>query len=252
MDHYIQEIRDRYLDLVVATLAGTIYEDPPLPISGGLNYDANLREHGWDWPSHAFTMVGVKRLRNVRMLLESVIGSKVPGDFVETGVWRGGASIMARAVFDIYGVNDRLVVLCDSFEGLPKPDASQYPADKGSTFHEYPDLAVSMEVVKANFQKFNLLDEQVVFLKGWFRDTMSQIPSENVAVLRLDGDMYESTMSPLNSLYDRIPKGGWIIVDDYHVVPSAKQAVHDFLDSRGIKVEMIEIDGVGVYFRKED
>lgn len=194
-------------------------------------------------------MVGSKRLENVRKLMESVIGERVPGDFVETGVWRGGASIMARAVLEAYCVKDRRVYACDSFEGLPPPDPEKYPADSGSTFHAYPELSVSIEAVKTNFAKFDLLDEQVVFVKGWFRDTMPTLPCKQVAVLRLDGDMYESTMDPLIHLYDRIPKGGWVIVDDYNVVPAAKKAVNDFLEGRGIAVNMTEIDGVGVFFR---
>lgn len=164
-------------------------------------------------------MVGTKRLRNIRDLVESVIGEGIPGDIVETGVWRGGASIMARAVLKTYGVTDRKVIACDSFEGLPPPDVAHFPADAGSVFHEYPDLAVSLDRVKANFAKYDLLDDQVVFLKGWFRDTLAQVPSKQVAVLGLDGDLYESTIDPLKHLFDRIPTGGWIIVDDYHVVP---------------------------------
>lgn len=245
-------LRERYLALVSRALDGTIYGDPPLPANGAGAYDATLREYGWDWPSVAFTMVGTKRLANVRLVLESVIGEGVPGDFVETGVWRGGACIMARAVLFAYGVTDRRVIACDSFEGLPPPDVAQFPADDGSTFHNYRDLSVSMEQVRANFAKFDLLDDQVLFLKGWFRDTMAKVPSEEIAVLRLDGDMYESTIDPLRHLYHRIPAGGWVIVDDYHVVPAAKAALHDFLDERSETPTLREIDGVGVFFRKDE
>ncbi|GAA4123122.1 TylF/MycF/NovP-related O-methyltransferase [Aminobacter aganoensis] len=249
MGDYIQDIRNRYLKVVAASLDGSICEDPPLPASGAVAYDANLRAHGWDWPSRAFTMVGSKRLENVRRLLESVIGSDVPGDFVETGVWRGGASIMARAVLQAYCVTDRRVFACDSFEGLPRPNPDKFPVDEGSVFHNYVDLSVSLDAVRSNFAKFDLLDDQVVFVKGWFRDTMPTLPCKNVAVLRLDGDMYESTIDPLVHLYDRIPTGGWVIVDDYNVVPAAKQAVDDFLQSRSLDLRMEPIDGVGVCFR---
>jgi O-methyltransferase len=248
----LTEMRERYLQLVARTLDGTIYEDAPLAANGPEKFDANLREHGWDWPSVAFTMIGTKRLANLRSVIESVLGEHVPGDVVETGVWRGGACIMARAVLLAFGVTDRRVIVCDSFEGLPPPDAAQFPADSGSTFHEYDDLSVSQETVQRNFAKFGLLDEQVVFLKGWFRDTMPLFPSQKIAVLRLDGDMYESTIYPLSNLYDRIPDGGWIIVDDYHVVPAAKLAVNDFLASRGERPQLKEIDGVGVFFRKNE
>lgn len=245
-------IRERYLQLTARTLDGTIYDDPPLASNGGTNFDATLREYGWDWPSVAFTMIGTKRLANVRLVLESVIGERVPGDFVETGVWRGGACIMARAVLLAYGVTDRQVIVCDSFEGLPPPNAKAFPADKDSNFHDYADLAVSLEQVKTNFAKFDLLDDQVIFLKGWFRDTMPKVTSKSIAVLRLDGDMYESTIDPLRHLYDRIPSGGWVVVDDYNVVPAAKAAVHDFLDERGETPKLREIDGVGVFFRKDE
>ena len=195
-------------------------------------------------------MIGTKRLANVRQAVESVIEEKIMGDIVETGVWRGGASIMARAVLMAYGVTDRKIVCCDSFEGLPMPNGAQFPEDADSDFHTFAELAVSLEQVRANFTSFGLLDQQVEFVKGWFCNTMPNIETKQIAVLRLDGDMYESTIDPLIHLYDRIPIGGWVIIDDYHVVPASKSAVHDFLDSRGEQQKMHEIDGVGVFFRK--
>ncbi len=238
------------LDLMEATLTGTLFEDPPLPTFGEKGYDASLRERGLDWPSHAFSMIGAERMRNLRTLLEDVIKAKIPGDIVETGVWRGGASIMARAVLKAHAVRDRKVIVADSFAGLPAPDESQFPADAGSTFHEFPELAVSLEQVQENFRRFGLLDEQVVFAKGWFKDTMPTLPTEKIAILRLDGDMYESTIEPLLHLYDRISPGGWIIVDDYEIIPACKAAVTDFLARRGLNPTIVPIDGVGVYFQK--
>ncbi len=240
-----------YLDLMEATLTGSLYEDPPLPTFGYTAYASNLRDRGLDWPSHADSMIGSERMRNFRTLVENVIKAKIPGDIVETGVWRGGASIMARAVLMAHDVRDRKVILADSFEGLPPPNESQFPADAGSTFHQFPELAVSLEQVQENFRRFGLLDEQVVFAKGWFRDTMPTLPTHRIAVLRLDGDMYESTIQPLEHLYDRITPGGWIIVDDYEIIPACKAAVTDFLAKRGLNPTIVPIDGVGVYFQKE-
>jgi O-methyltransferase len=245
-------LRERYLTLVESTLAGTIYEDDPLRASGAVKYEPNLREHGWDWPSKGFTMIGLKRLRNLRAVIESVIGTNVPGDIMETGVWRGGAGIMARAVLAAYGVGDRRVILADSFAGLPPPNAAAYPADAGSAFHTYAELAVPLDEVKRNFAKFGLLDEQVVFLPGWFKDTLASAPVEQLAVLRLDGDMYESTIQALESLYDRVSTNGWIVIDDYEVVPACRAAVHDYLAARKLTPEIYPIDGVGVFFRKTD
>jgi hypothetical protein len=90
----------------------------------------------------------------------------------------------------------------------------------------------------------------VSFLKGWFKDTLPNAPIERLALLRLDGDLYESTIVALNSLYDKLSPGGYVIVDDYHVVASCENAIKDFLAERKIKPELLEIDGVGVFWQK--
>ena len=241
---------DRQLTLLQNCLSGSIYEDPPLQVLGAKAFDPELRQYGWDWPSVAHTMIGEKRLANVRMLAETVLGAGIAGDFIETGVWRGGACIMMRGVLDAWSDSTRIVWLADSFEGLPPPDEEKYPADKDDKFYTFPELAVSLEQVKRNFQKYGLLDNQVKFLKGWFKDTLPNAPIEKIAVLRLDGDMYESTMDALRALYDKVSNGGYIIVDDYHVVEGCKKAIHDFLNDRQLQPELIEIDGVGVYWKK--
>lgn len=242
--------RNRYLDLMQRCLTGVIYEDTPIPVLGQKAYDPKLREYGWDWPSKAHTMIGVKRLANVRFLSENLIKNRIAGDFIETGVWRGGACIMMRAVMVAYGVKDRRVWLADSFEGLPAPSPELYPADAGEKFHEYKELSVPVEEVRNNFEKYDLLDDRVVFLKGWFKDTLPTAPIDKLALLRLDGDLYESTIIPLQALYDKLSPGGYVIVDDYHVVDGCKQAVQDFFVSRNFKPDLIEIDGVGVYWQK--
>ncbi|MCE9649750.1 MAG: TylF/MycF family methyltransferase [Parvibaculum sp.] len=264
-------MRERYLKLMELTLTGVILEDPPIQTAGYRQFlseivkemsgrenlaeseysqfKGNVREAGWDWPTKAFTMIGRKRLANFRMLIERVLREGVPGDIIETGVWRGGASIMAAAVMTAHDVRDRKIIVADSFEGLPPPDEA-FPADSGSDLHEFQELAVSMEEVAGNFQKFDLLSDQVVFLKGWFRDTMPRVPSERLAIMRLDGDMYESTIDPLRHLYDKLSVGGWVIVDDYELFAGCKAAVHDFLGQRALTPEILPIDGIGVYFQK--
>jgi hypothetical protein len=241
-----------YLDKLEATLTGYATNDPPLPGAPVKfkTYQANARRLGMDWPSTALTMVGSRRLHNFRRLIERVIRNDIPGDIIETGVWRGGASILARAVLKAWNVTDRRVIVCDSFQGLPPPNAEMWPADRDSDLHTFEDLAVSLEQVKANFASHGLLDDQVVFLKGWFRDTMPLVPSKTLSIIRLDGDMYESTIDPLTHLYDRLSPGGWLIIDDYHIIGACKAAVHDFFDSRGIKPLLRSIDYCGVFFRK--
>jgi O-methyltransferase len=194
-------------------------------------------------------MLSLARLDNIQFCMESALKDRVPGDVIETGVWRGGATIFMRAVLKAYDVRDRSVWVADSFEGLPPPSGA-YPADADSTLHERRELAVSLEEVSENFRKYDLLDEQVHFLKGWFSRTLPHCPVDRLAVLRLDGDMYESTMDALSHLYGKLSIGGYAIIDDYGAVPACKAAVHDFRERHRITDPILEIDWTGVYWRK--
>lgn len=223
-----------------------------LEVMRRIPFSHEARTNGRDWPQHADSMVGLKRLRNVQFAARTAIEEGIAGDFVETGVWRGGSSILLRAALEAYGDAERRVWACDSFEGLPPPDIDRYPQDAGAIWHTYDNLAVSVEEVKANFNKYNLLDDRVQFLKGWFKDTLATVPIEKIAVLRLDGDMYASTMDALNPLYGKVSAGGFIIIDDYGLPePECRRAIEDFRASRGIITPLIDIDGWGKYWRKE-
>jgi O-methyltransferase len=173
------------------------------------------------------TMMGMGALENLHFGMQSVVNNRVPGDFVETGVWRGGGTIYMRAFLDAYGEPDRKVWVCDSFEGLPKPK-DEYEHDRGSRLWESEYLAISVDQVKKNFDFYGLLDDRVRFLKGFFSDTMPTAPIDRIAVLRLDGDMYESTIVVLDNLYSRLSDGGVVIVDDYGMLPECNRAIEDF------------------------
>lgn len=245
-------LRETYIDLVRRSVIGLIHQDPPLAWDGkGLRrYDASDRELGRDWPSQAESMIGNRRMMQLQKAALQVIAENIPGDFIETGVWRGGACILLRAILKAYDIMDRKVWLADSFAGLPPPDEDHYPADRGDTHHEMTVLAVSLDAVKANFERYGLLDDQVGFLVGWFRDTLPTAPLHRLAILRLDGDMYESTMDALNALYKRVSPGGYVIVDDYGYIDSCRQAVEDFRRREGVTEPMEDIDGMGIYWRK--
>ncbi len=243
--------RSLYLDLMQACLLGRIYEDPSMAPFGVIEkFDLTKRDLGLDMPSRAHTMIGNERLNNLRVLTENVVKEGVPGDLIETGVWRGGACIFMRAILKAHGVTDRKVWVADSFQGLPPPDADRYPADEGLKFHIHKELAVTVEQVKANFAKYNLLDGQVEFLQGWFKDTLPGAPIERLAILRLDGDMYESTIVALKALYHKLSPGGFAIIDDYGSVSACRAAVTDFRSRKGIQDTIYDIDGSGVFWQK--
>ena len=129
------------------------------------------------------------------------------------------------------------------------PDTSLYPADAGDLHHAYNYLAVSQEQVEMNFRKYGLLDSQVVFLRGWFKDTLPVAPIEQLAILRLDGDMYGSTMEALSNLYPKLSSGGFCIIDDY-ALRGCRLAVDNYRTKSGIDAELQLIDYSGRYWRK--
>ncbi len=237
-----------YLDLLERTLTGMLGEDVSMdPWSKG--YDAERRLIGRDWPRAAQTMIGLARLRNLRVLAERVVQEGIPGDLLEAGVWRGGACILMRGVLAANGISDRTVWVANSFAGLPAADPAAYPADAGDQHATYDVLRVSSEEVEANFRRYGLLDRQVRFLKGWFADTLPAAPIDRLAILRLDGDMYASTIQTLDALYAKVSPGGYVIIDDY-ILAGCRQAVDDFRARHGIADDLNDVDGAAVFWRK--
>ncbi len=241
---------DLYLELLKRALVNTLYRDPRIDPGVAQIYDPVLRLEGRDWPRDAHTMIGRKRLDQLDACCRLVLSERVAGDFLEAGVWRGGASIFMRGVLEALGDATRRVWVADSFRGLPPPDAAAFPVDSGSQFHEFDALAVSLEAVRDHFDRYGLLDERVAFLKGWFKDTLPSAPVERLAVLRLDGDMYESTWQTLEALYPKLSPGGFVIVDDYGCIPASRQAVEEFRLRHAITEPIVPIDWTGVYWRR--
>jgi len=302
-----------YLDMVKRALCNLIYEDlalwsygPEKQLEPVNRFDLRLRVLGQDMPIQAHTMVGWRRLTNIENCAASVIDAGVPGDFVETGVLRGGSAIFMRAILKAYGVTDRRVIACDTFEAPPERRntfvgnlakrplfklaswMTRIPSDRWHLYlyrqieqrqrswpasanpsPEWVDLSldmvryleknqsliepkdtVSLAAVKSHFARYGLLDSQVLFLQGFFSDTLPEAPMEAVGILRCDGDTYESTRSVLDVLYEKVSPGGFVIVDDYHSFSDAKDAVDEFRAEHGIIDELIAIDESAVYWQK--
>lgn len=276
-----EDLRSLYLDLIKRSLTGALAEDND-SILGGVRtdgspsmkkraagavgrlasrfdleiaykkaYDPNLREAGQDWPARAESMIGLKRMTNIQECIAAVIEDEVPGDLIETGVWRGGACIFMKANLKAWGDTTRKVWVADSFEGLPKPNAATFPADEGDELFKLGGLAVGVDQVKHNFRRYDLLDDRVEFLVGWFKDTLPTAPLDELSLIRLDGDMYESTIQAIEVLYPNLSAGGFCIIDDFGSHASqAGQAIHDYRKQHGITDEIVAIDDFGAYWRK--
>jgi O-methyltransferase len=254
-----------YIDLLKQCVSNSIYDDDldmmrgPVrvdPVSG--KYSAagavvptsEQKYYGDMWPTRAHTMIGIPRLDNVQHCMETVLRDGVPGDVIETGVWRGGTTIFMRGILKAYGITDRTVWVADSFQGLPAGDHARYPKETDAELHKYQQLAISLADVKKNFERYGLLDDQVRFLKGWFSETLPTAPIARLAVMRLDGDLYESTMDGLVNLYPKLSPGGFVIVDDYGAIEACDEAVADYRKSAGITAEIVRISSIGAYWRK--
>lgn len=269
----IVKTRELYIDLIKNVLANTIYEDrPTFPF--GMNvldkgqadsvrpgaenpakecgtFDVDHRAAGLDVPSVAHTMIGMRRLDNIQECVEQVLRDGVPGDFIETGVWRGGACILMRALLKAHGVEDRNVWLADSFAGVPATTEDSHPLDQDMEFHNLNwVLSCSEDQVRENFARYGLLDDQVKFMPGMFADTLPTAPVDQLSILRMDGDLYESTMDALVNLYPKLSIGGFAIVDDY-VIPACRQAVHDYRREHGIDEPIETVDVTGVCWRRK-
>jgi len=237
-------LRRRYLDLLAGSLCRDLFPEMELEVP------TDVRAEGRDWPADAETMIGRRRLDNLADCLTTVLDDGVPGDLMETGVWRGGATILMRGALEAWGSRDRSVWVADSFQGLPAPDATAWPADAGVDLSGVDALAVSRAEVEANFTRYGLLDDQVRFLEGWFADTLPTAPMQRLALLRLDGDLYQSTWEALEHLYPKLSAGGIVIVDDYGAFEPCRQAVTDYRARHGITDDIVEVDWTGVWWRR--
>ena len=245
-----------YLDLLKRSLTNTLFEKEPdadqknelLFVNGFINHYIK---------SSALSMLSLKRLDNLQSCIEEVLATDVAGDLLEAGVWRGGATIFMRAVLKAYAVADRSVWVADSFEGLPEPDADRFPleakAHRGPVMTKvYKHFAVSLEEVQRNFRAYGMLDDQVRFLKGWFKDSLPNAPIEALAIMRLDGDFYESTRDALVNLYDKLSIGGYVIIDDYGEASwtYCRKAVDEFRQEREIEEPLVPVDSGCCFWRK--
>ena len=218
---------EAYFHALHVTLTGFAFRIPS-SMPGG--FDDLRRWYGNDWPVYGAAMTGVYRLQMVRHAVKDVLTRQVPGDFLEAGVWRGGTSLVARAALNFYGAPERKVYLCDSFEGLPTATTS---ADSNH-WSKFSELRISQSVVADLFRRFRL-ENNVEYVRGFFQTSMPKLRDkvQRIAILRLDGDMFESTTDVLSCMYDRLEIGGYVIIDD-GIIDEAMRAVKAFRERHNI------------------
>jgi O-methyltransferase len=245
---------DAYLTMLKNFLLGYSFQGVEKAINGATGQskmpivEMNLerRKNGQDWPWLGFSMAGEKRLDSARAMLTELKENRVEGDFMETGVWRGGTSVFARGVLSILGDEHTRTFVCDSFAGLPPSLKILDPSNWDNT----PYLEVSTDEVAKNFQRVSLLSPQVVFVKGFFNNTMPPLKKyvQKLSILRLDGDMYQSTADVLYHFYENVAIGGYIIIDDWRL--DAKKACWDFFRHHKFLPNIQRPDPVSAFWKK--
>ena len=245
-----------YISLLKKVLTNTLHAAEPSQDETPSAFVLQFLDHYVRGP--AISMLPMVRLDNIERCVRDVVERGIPGDLIETGVWRGGDTILMRALLAAYDDGrDRNVWVADSFEGLPEPDAARFPLEAQAhagvvMTTAFRHFAASLDDVRANFAAFDLLDDRVRFLPGWFKDTLPTAPIDRLAVLRLDGDYYESTRDALTSLYDRVSVGGYVIVDDYGEDDwtYCRRAVDEFRVERAISAPLITVDARCSYWQR--
>ncbi len=196
-----------------------------------------------------FTMVDSAALFDLAQMVRAVLTFGIPGDFVECGVWRGGASFLMADLMRQAGVRDRKVWLFDSFEGLPPPQevdgptAIAYAANPESGGY-YNNCRASLEDVRQTAMELGL-SPYTEFVKGWFEQTLPLYRQRvgRVGVLRIDADWHASVRCCLENLYDQVVEGGLIIFDDYYAYDGCSLAVHEFFGQRHLTHPIESVTG---------
>jgi Macrocin-O-methyltransferase (TylF). len=204
-----------------------------------------------------YSLVGIGGLEATDRAGQTVNAEGIEGDFAELGVARGGcASLLGMSAFAA-NAPQRKLWLFDSYEGLPEPGERDFVAsgDTGDHVRPLPKgscLGALEEVRWVTLEKFKLPEDRIEYVKGWFENTVPSTRSKikKLAILRIDGDWYESTKVCLEGLFEKVQPGGYVIIDDYDSCVGAKRAVDEFVAANNLDVTLCSDGRGGRWFRK--
>jgi hypothetical protein len=202
-----------------------------------------------------FTMTSPERIVALCNAVEYVVRGEIPGDFVECGVWRGGSCMAAALTFLQLGRANVHLHLFDTFEGMTEPTQTDWELASGeaaASILARSDKAeagvwahATFEEVERNLSLTQYPRDKIHFVSGRVEDTLPQYAPEQISILRLDTDWYESTLHELRHLFPRLSVGGVLIIDDYGHWAGAKKAVDDFFAEHPVKILLNPIDYTG-------
>lgn len=205
------------------------------------------------------TMTSVERMYGLYKACEYVTKNKVSGDFVECGVWRGGSSMMAAKTFKALGDLNRNFYLYDTYEGMSLPTEHDISIKNEKVLeqwqkHQQEDTKIlakaALDIVKQNMSRTAYPEQLIHYVKGKVEDTIPNTISEQIALLRLDTDWYESTKHELQHLYPRLISGGILIIDDYGHWQGSRKAVDEYFMQLNFFPYLHRLDYTGRLFIK--
>mgnify|MGYP001547072112 FL=1 len=203
-----------------------------------------------------YTMTSPERVAALVEAVRYVVANRIPGDFVECGVWRGGSSMAAALALKELGDVSRELWLYDTYEGMSAPtgedvDVAGQSADAKFSQRQLTEDSSEwcrspIDDVRQNLESTGYPADKVHFVKGKVQDTIpGTMPAGPVAILRLDTDWYESTRHEMQHLYPALVKGGVLILDDYGYWQGARKAVDEYFTTHNIRPLMGRVDFAG-------
>jgi O-methyltransferase len=254
-----EALRRAYLDLLKLSLCDLVgaetrqvwSSNPSRLFSRALIGETQLRwrADGTDWPLNGLTMIGLTRLDDLQACVESIVADGIPGDLIEAGTWRGGASMLMRATLDTLEAPQRDVWLADSFQGFPLPEARGTDRELEQDMSAIDYLAPDVDDVRGYFGRLGL-DGGVRFVPGFFEETMAGMRGRQWSLVRLDADTYRATRLTLEALYPGLAVGGYLVIDDYALDP-CRQAVEDFRSEHDITEPIERVDWTAHRWRRQ-
>lgn len=200
-----------------------------------------------------FTMTNIESLYSLYCSVDYVLKNNIKGAFVECGVWRGGSSMLIAQMLKNRNITDRNLYLFDTFEGMSEPThndldirgvkAATLLRDHENNKEESVWCLAELKDVQNNMRLTAFPEENVTFIKGKVEDTIPEnLPKENIALLRLDTDWYESTKHELNYLYPQLEQRGVLVIDDYGHWEGCRKAVDEYFQENNIHLLLHRID----------
>lgn len=199
-----------------------------------------------------YTMTSKEAMYSLYSSTKYIEEAKIPGDFVECGVWKGGNIMLIAKVLNNLKIYDKKIFLYDTFRGMPKPSkidlkikdlSSAYDKWKKNQNKKYNSWCYApLQVVKKNVFSVGYPKKNFIFVKGKIENTIPKIIPNKIAILRLDTDFYSSIKHGLIHLFPRLSKGGVLIIDDYEYWSGAKKAVDEYIKQNKIPILLIRID----------